>query len=512
MSDVDLTGENRLVRNVITSFAGHFVFVVLGFVMPRIIDGQIGQASLGVWDFSWSFVSYLGLAMVGIGSSVNRYVAKFRSENDVVALNRLVSSVIGIQIVIAAIVLMSSLGLMAVVPVAFGDKLEGQAIVAGRIVGLLGSALAVQMAFDAWRGVITGCHRWDLYNAINTGGYIVSTISMILVLFFGQGLVEMAIVYLCVTILTEIVRLLVAIRVCPECQPKINLVNSQDVRMVFRFGVKTIVLAMPRIVILQTTSIFVLGALGPAALAVLARPISLFQHISTLVNKYSFVLAPMAGAIDKEKVTEDARDFALRHSRVGWLLSIPPLAFMFVLGDRVIEIWMGPAYANWPITAILACGYLLPVSQSPFLSILIGRNMHGQLAKSVSVVAISLLASGIIGATYLGWSLQLAAFVISISTGLGLGVIVLYQGLKSLGIEFSSYWRLVIMDAVKLLVSVVTVLIVVRHTVSGSVGISLLVGVVAMTVVVLVMQRKELKALLGRPNKGATWERDDDLQ
>ncbi len=72
----DLSGRGRMVWNVVASWLGHSVFVVAGFFLPRIIDRHLGQVGLGIWDFGWSLVSYLGIAQVGVGSSVNRYVAK----------------------------------------------------------------------------------------------------------------------------------------------------------------------------------------------------------------------------------------------------------------------------------------------------------------------------------------------------------------------------------------------------------------------------------------------------
>ena len=71
-----LTGRDRLASNVISSWAAHFVFIIAGFIMPRMIDGRLGHELLGVRDFAWSLVSYFGLVQAGIGSSVNRCVAR----------------------------------------------------------------------------------------------------------------------------------------------------------------------------------------------------------------------------------------------------------------------------------------------------------------------------------------------------------------------------------------------------------------------------------------------------
>ena len=74
----DGAGRDRLIRNVLSSWGGHIVFIVAGFLMPRMMDHYVGQRLLGVWDLGWSIVSYFELAQIGMGSSVNRFVAKYR--------------------------------------------------------------------------------------------------------------------------------------------------------------------------------------------------------------------------------------------------------------------------------------------------------------------------------------------------------------------------------------------------------------------------------------------------
>ena len=90
--------------NVLASWAGQLVFLLAGFFMPRMIDTHVGQAALGIWDFSWSLVSYFGLANLGVGSSVNRYVAMYRAANDITSLKTAVSSVLAFQVVAGTIV------------------------------------------------------------------------------------------------------------------------------------------------------------------------------------------------------------------------------------------------------------------------------------------------------------------------------------------------------------------------------------------------------------------------
>ena len=59
MSKEDITGKDRMFWNTIVSWSSHFVLIISGFVMPRLMDQQLGAEQLGSWDFCWAFISYL---------------------------------------------------------------------------------------------------------------------------------------------------------------------------------------------------------------------------------------------------------------------------------------------------------------------------------------------------------------------------------------------------------------------------------------------------------------------
>ena len=80
------------------------VFIIAGFVMPRQIDQTIGQVGLGVWDFGWTAVSYFYLAQIGVGVSINRYVA-LPGRTNAEGLSRLISSAFLLQSTAAMVVL-----------------------------------------------------------------------------------------------------------------------------------------------------------------------------------------------------------------------------------------------------------------------------------------------------------------------------------------------------------------------------------------------------------------------
>jgi O-antigen/teichoic acid export membrane protein len=373
----DLTGRDRMTWNVLVSWAGHVVFIAAGFVLPRFIDDHIGHAALGVWDFGWSLVSYFALAQVGLGSSVNRYVARHRAEGDTAALNGTVSSVMCIQQVAAALVLALTWAGVTFTP-SLLHSADATLVAEARVVVLcLGVALAIQMAFDALRGVITGCHRWDLHNTINAGFHGATVAAMLAALAVGGGLRSLAVAHLVGTVGAETARAIVAFRACPELRLSPRLFAWRRARSVLTFGSKTVLAVLSVLLAYQTTSILIASHLGLAALALYARPVALVRHVSAIVGKLAFVLAPTASSMHAAGRPRDVQELLLNATRYAVAIALPPIIGLVVLGDAVLSVWMGPRYADWPLVAMLALGHLTAIGHAPVYSVLTALSRHG---------------------------------------------------------------------------------------------------------------------------------------
>jgi len=409
----DLTGRDRMAWNVLASWAGHFVFIVAGFILPRFIDRHIGQTALGVWDFGWSLVSYFSLAQVGIGSAVNRFVARYRGVGDMERLNGLVSTVFLIQLGVAVLVIGITAVVGAAVPALWGERLGFYAGEARWVVLLLGTGLAVQMACDAFVGVITGCHRWDLHNFLNAGFYAVTAAAMILSLLLGGGLRSLAAVNVCGTVLSELVRVAVAFRICPGLRIHRRLATWEHARDALSFGGKTVLNSISRVLLYQTNSLLIVSYLGPGSLALFTRPRALVAHAQTLVGKFSFVLTPTASSLQAAGSRAELQGLLVRASQWGAFLALPMVLVLTILGDPILQIWMGSNYRQGVVLAILALGHLAEMARQPAISILTGMNLHGRvaavnLAAAAVAVGLGILLIGPLRAGLIGAALAIA--------------------------------------------------------------------------------------------------------
>jgi O-antigen/teichoic acid export membrane protein len=151
---IDFSGRDRFTSNLNYSWGGYIVVIVAGFITSRLIDQPLGQSKLGICGFSWSFVNYLNLAMPGLGSSINRYVAKYRVPGDSERLDLSGSTVFYLQLVIAILVLLSA----GFTPLLLLLNCLGEHTATAQWTVALWPLLPSIWFFDVFRGIPSGCH------------------------------------------------------------------------------------------------------------------------------------------------------------------------------------------------------------------------------------------------------------------------------------------------------------------------------------------------------------------
>lgn len=400
--------------NVLASWAGHLVFVIAGFILPRLIDQRIGQESLGVWDYCWSLVSYFGLVQMGLGPSVDRFVARHRAVGNVEGVCQTVTTVLCAQVVTGMIVLVLTVAAAWATSTVFREPLGDLVVEARWVVLFLGAGLAVQQVCNVFAGVIQGCHRWDLYNGINSGFYAITVTGMIIALVVGGGLRGLAVASFCGTVLTELSRIVIAFRVCPELRIRRADARWSVLRQQLAFGGKTLVPSLARLLLNQTTSILVIGYLGPAALALYSRPLALVRHVRTFVGKFSYVLTPTVSSMQSTSQHAELASLFLKATRYGAFIALPMILMLVIMGGPLLRLWMGPNYAAGVLIATLAIGFAASIVQQPIYSILAGMNAHGrvglaQLLGSCCAVLLVVLALGPMQLGLIGTALAVTA-------------------------------------------------------------------------------------------------------
>lgn len=408
----DLTGRDQLLSNVLLNWGAYSVFLLAGFIMPRMIDRRLGQESLGVWDFSWSLVHYFELVRGAIGSSVNRYVSKYRACGDISSMNSVVSSAVCILVLGGLLVIGLTVAVSWLLPQWFGDRLGNDIREAQWVVFFLGISLGVQIAFSAFNGVLTGCHRWGLHNINTSGWYALAVAGMIVALLLGGRLWTLAAITLAGEILACIRRLILAYRVCGGLRVRVSLVRWAVVSKLFVFGGKTLIPSVSNLLLNQTTSVLIIAYLGPAALALYTRPRSLILHVQNLVNKMAMTLTPTISSLQSRDKSVVIKDLVIKSTQYALYIVLPIVLTLCLFGGPIMQLWMGRGYANGVVPAILAIGHLPVLVQLPALCILAGLNAHGRAGVARLIASLCSVGLTVIVLKYSTWELAGTAIAV----------------------------------------------------------------------------------------------------
>ncbi len=434
------TGSS-VARNIASNWAAQVVFMLAGFVLPRMIGDRAGAETLGLWDLGWSLVSYTMFLSMDIGGAVNRYVARYRARADWESLNTAVNSCLAILSASFGLALAAALCFTALVPVLL-PSVPATALTDARwMVLILGINAAIQLPLSILNGVLNGCERFDLRNAVRISVRLAEVAGMIAVLLLGHRLVALAGVLLAGTLVREGLNYVVAKRVCPQFRVAPRMASWPVAREMLSFGGKSAMQSVSRSGLYQTSGILVAYFLGPAALAVYARQRALVLHAARFLNQYAYVFIPASSVLHAQGKGDELRALFLKSTKYALYVALPIVALLVIMGGPIVRLWMGADYEAPLVLAILAVGHLVSLAQRPAFCILAGMHKHAVPAVAEAVGAAVSVGLGFLFIGPLGWGMVGAALAVAIPLTLASGVVLLVSACRILQLDARRYVR-----------------------------------------------------------------------
>ncbi|PKH01070.1 transporter [Psychromonas sp. MB-3u-54] len=460
----DFTGKSRILWNTLISWSSHLVLVVSGFIMPRLVDQFIGSVQLGIWDFCWTFVNYLVLVGLGVGSDSNRFISKARAENNQHKLNNIFNTVICIQFFVCILIVLGTLAVITSFSTLFAERLGEHVELTQYVMLFLGLSLAFNNLFSASRGILTGFHRWDLHNGITAAESFVTLSLMLTMLLSGYGLVGMAFAYFVSNALSDVIRAVVTYKLCQPLKLNLKSASFSTAKELLGYGVKCKFATLPPIFLLQSINLMIVGAMGPAALAIFARPLALTRHIRVFISKFTMILTPSVGAMLDPSQRGELKQFYLITTKLSFAFTLPLVITLLISGDLILLLWMGPDYVNQMLVSILALGVLLPVSQDCSLRILMGMNKHGKISIYLFLVIVMAFSCFYIYSLSNELTLISAAIGLTVPMNLSYGVMMPIYTCKKLELPLFQYVAFAILKPIIAVTPFTGLILLARHS------------------------------------------------
>ncbi|MEO0575362.1 MAG: oligosaccharide flippase family protein, partial [Pseudomonadota bacterium] len=376
----------------------------------------------------------------GLASGLNRYVARYDAENEPELLKQIVATAGVIQIGVALITLIAGALVATNIEQVFHLEEPQLYRAAATIAVLFAAMLGARMLSWPARGVLTGRHLWSVNSSLSAyGDFLALGVAVTVLTVFDGGLVMLASAYLGATIVTESMRVFFARRAFKQPIYALQHARKAMARKLVMFGVKSNLLGMTQIMVMQTLRIVLVNAVSPATLAIYARPQALRRFAATFVSSYSALLTPTASSLQGLQREEEMRDFLLSSLRVTASLALPLSIGLALYGDIIIATWMGPEYVVPWLNAAVGAGGFLVTTHSAVVTIMMGLNQHGKLALRSLLITAIVFACGLAWGSYVGWSPVVAAIVAGVSLSIGCGAYYAWFACRTLHIGAVEY-------------------------------------------------------------------------
>ena len=333
--------EKKLItRGIYINYLQMFVGLILTFVLTPIIVGYLGQSAYGLWAALGSIIGYFYLLDVGMSTATVKYTAEYRAKNEHETLNKIISSILVIFILIGVLIILACLGLTPFIPRLF--HLSENLVSIGQIAFLImGLSVASGLLARVFGNIIYGYQRVDILKTFNIIQAIANASITIVFLRLGFGLIGVVVASLLSTLILMVVYLLFIHRSNYGIVIRPRLADFESLKKIAPYSLRSFVLGLTAQISFQTDNIVI----GIFLMVSLVTPYSIAYKlcfiVATLVCKISSTLFPTFSKLYALEDIDGLRSLYLKTVKISIAIFVPLALFLAIFGHSFINIWVG---------------------------------------------------------------------------------------------------------------------------------------------------------------------------
>jgi O-antigen/teichoic acid export membrane protein len=388
--------KTQILKNVGSSWSALAINVLVGIMISPIIVHRLGDAAFGIWVLIFSVTGYYGMFDLGIRSSIVRYVSKHTATNETEGLAKHINT---------SLFTYTAMGLLAMmVTVALTVSLDrifrippGMLTQARWLMLMAGGSLALGFPLGVFGGILDGLQRFYITNLTGILSTLIRATLIVWVLHYGYGLLMVAAITVTLPILTSILRGFIVFRLLPV-PIGLKYVDRESFRQMAHYSATTTIVIIAAQLRFRTNEVVVGSMLSSAAVTFFTiggRPVDYAQQ---LVASLGQIFVPMSSQSEAMGNMDRLRKIYVAGNRACAFIIFPVLAGLLILGQSVIEVWMGSRYVatSYPVMVILAIPMTLFLMQGASGRILLGMGKQREFALVVLMEGIANLILSIL--------------------------------------------------------------------------------------------------------------------
>lgn len=432
---------NQLRAGVLMTYVNIGLGSLIPFLYTPIMLRLLGQSEYGLYSLANSVVGYLSLLSFGLGSTIVRYVAKYRAEGNKEQEEKVIGLFIAMYSVLALLVLIGGWIISCNVEPVFHRGLTETEI--GKIailVRIMAFNTAISFPISVFGSIIVAHEKYIYRQAVNILSTIAAPCCNLIALYFGFGSIGLSIVTTIIQFMMLPLNAVYCFRIL-KIRPRFHGLPIRLIKELIQFSTFIFLGSVVDMMFWATDKV-ILGMLASTSAVAVYNIGSTFNGMMTNISTaFSGVLTPKVTVmITKDASPEQLTELFIRVGRLQYLVIALALSGFIVFGREFIFLWAGPDYGEaYYIALVTLIPLSVPLIQNAGISIVVAQNKHQFRSIVYLVIAIFNVIS-----TYLmvpRWGGLGAAICSGISYVIGQIIIMNIYYYKVTKLDIPLFWK-----------------------------------------------------------------------
>jgi O-antigen/teichoic acid export membrane protein len=335
-----LTSRRKLALNAVTNGLAFIAQLAVAFFLAPVLLHHLGRERYGAWSFVESFLAYFTLFDLGIGATLVRYVSKCQTEGDENQLRRIVNASLLVFSLAGLLTILLGFGIFYVilnlstkVPQTLHAEVEGMAVISI-------ACLAATLPLSIFPAMLDGLGSYSIKSLVRTLFLLARVAGVLLVLWSGNGLVALAVVFSVTTLTEHVVMLMLVRRHLPGLRPAPWRADRATLRLIRGYSFDSFLAMLAGRINFKTDAI-VIGLCGQLGLIpFFDMPSRLVEYAKNLVRSATITLTPAFSALEAKNDLTAIRQLFITGCRYTLYLSLPIQVALLLFGGSFLQLWL----------------------------------------------------------------------------------------------------------------------------------------------------------------------------
>ena len=440
--------KRQLRSGVYLSYVNLAISCLIPFLYTPVMLEILGQEEYGLYSLAHSVVGYLSLLSFGFGSTIVRYLSKYRAENNKTELEKtygfflLLYGGLSIAVFIGGIIICNDVDSI------FDQGLLPEEVSKMRtLVLIMAFNTALSFPLSVFSSVAVAHERYFFRKVMDIVGTVVAPAANLIALYLGYSSVGMALAGTIIQFFLAPISILYCFRSI-KVRPRFVRMPKGLVREMIGFSAFVFIGSIVDMLFWATDKVILGMLVSSAAVAVYNVGGTFNSMVMNLSTSISGVLIPqITGMVVTNTNKSEWTNLFIKAGRIQFLIIALIISGFSVFGQSFIKLWAGPEYKDAFWVAIVTMFPLcIPLIQNTGLSFVIAQNKHQFRSIVYLIIAILNVISTYLIVPYMG--VIGAALCSCVSYLLGQGLIMNIYYYKVTGLDIPLFWKNILKMAI----------------------------------------------------------------